>query len=394
MPQVLICRQTDNLGTGTHLYGLRVNQDLSPKHCYNSAMFRRVSLCVIAAMCSTVCRSQAPTPLSTYTLHTNRESRRQGSLIETATPPSSTLTVAPDDALIVLIPQSDRSWILKRLTNWNSANPQEQTLTLTGGSKSGGDSWVEADLAVNPSGSYLIVRITTRQGPVGPSGRDWESRIVLVDLRSFGIASSFLSTDPLIAGSQWQFNPRGLLITKGLAKRLQVKSPTLTTVTDSYGAAALSLPDMRATVSCVYDEILELRDGDTGWVTKIAGQAKNDCAAVLDAANVSSVDSLPGSNEALDRVAKLLKSSCTITAISKDERFALYSCATGHPTAWDTVKTDSRSSLVLSEPDGKTVAAIPLPFKQAVIAALSETGDQNYLLLLRDGITLETYRLP
>jgi len=363
-------------------------------------MHRRLCFFLISALFAMVCLGQTPSPIFTYTLHAQKEARPGWSLFGMWTPPSSVLTITPDNALLVLIPQADRKWVLKSLTGWNTGVPQEQTLPITGKPTLGEDTWVKADLTANPNGTYLIVRVSSGHVPVSALEDNPESVVTLVDLRTLSIVSRRDTTDPLIAGSYWQFNKDGLLITKRLAKRLQVKSAGVLTDTDTYEAAALTLPELKPVASCHYDDVLELRGGSTGWTTRSADTANVECAAVLEMANALSVEDLPISDQAqdriekLDRAAKQLKFSCPIADLSKDERFALYNCETGHPTWWDSWKMDSRASVVFSVIEEKTVATIPLPFEQPIIAALGTAGDQDYLLLLRDGIKLETYRLP
>jgi hypothetical protein len=236
-------------------------------------MSKYLCLSIISTFVAMASLSQPRSPCSSYTLHAQKEPA-PWSLIETLTSASSVLTITPDNALVVLIPQPHKKWVLKRLTSWSI------------------------------------------------------------------------------------------------------------------------LPDLKPTSSCHCNVVREFRDGSNGWENQTDKDANADCAAILEAADISSVDTLPGADHTRDRVAKLLKFGCWITDVSKDEKFALYICTTSHASAWDTVKIDFRACVVLSVADGKTVVSIPLPFRQPIAAALARADGQEYLLLLRDGIKLETYRLP
>lgn len=356
-------------------------------------MVGRLHLFVLLLFLGTIAIAQTPVPDTRYTLHAQKEPRGF-SLIPTIAPPSTVIAMTPENGLLVLIPQPNDQWVLKRLTDWDTKAPHEQTLAITGESTQENDVWIVADLTVNPDGNYLIVRINYRHGAIDSNRRNRRAGVILVDLRTFSIVSRRITTDPLLADSEFHFNKGSLLITKGLAKRLQVKSPALLTLTDTYEAAALNLPEMHPSNACHYNDVSELRDGGSGWTKPISKDVSDGCTALLAIAGVSMVQDLPGSDHIPDRVAKPLNPSCIVVDVSKGEKFALYSCVTSHFTAWDTVKTTSRSRGVLSVADRKTVVSIPLPFNQPITATLAAAGGHDYLLLLRDGIKLETFRLP
>jgi hypothetical protein len=171
--------------------------------------------------------------------------------------------------------------------------------------------------------------------------------------------------------------------------------PKLLTVTETYEAATLTVPDLAPSNACQYNVVRELPDESNGWTEQTDKGANVACASVLGAANVSSVDALPGAADPdLERITKRVNFKGWLVDISKDEKFALYSHVAGKPAAWDTVKTTAREAVVLSVADSKTIFSLPLPFKQPIAAALATASNQDYLLLLRDGIKLETYRLP
>jgi hypothetical protein len=164
-------------------------------------------------------------------------------------------------------------------------------------------------------------------------------------------------------------------------------------VTDSYQAAILNLRDLKASDICSYTKVLEFHNG-SGWQAEEEKTANLKCAGVLKAAKVATVDDLPGENSAV-KFAKELHAppSCNITHVSDDGRFALYDCSEGHQ-AWDMVITTSRSLLVLSTASGQSALSVTLKPKQPTVATLTTAESHVYLVVVRDGIRVEAYRIP
>jgi hypothetical protein len=354
-------------------------------------MAARLSFLVTFAFFAPVCFGQTPAPTSTYTLHAQKEPHRW-CLVECVADPSTVITLVPDNALLILLPQPGGKWVLKRLMDWGTQSPQETTLSFAGDGSRDKNEWIRGDLTVNPDGSYLIVRIISHYAIHNEPAS--KAIVILVDLRSFSIVLRRATTDPLLASSEVHFNSNDLLIAKGIVKvnRAVVGSHSSSIDTETYAAGVLTLPDLQPTPSCRYDALRELRFGSGGWnwTTPEYKDANADCAAVLEAAGASSVEDLPGGDHRLEPIAKLLNFDCQITDMSREEKLALYYCS---KALLDGSIPTSRAFRVISVADRKTVVSIPLPFTQPVAALLAENSIQNYLLLLRDGIRLETYRL-
>jgi hypothetical protein len=349
---------------------------------------------LILSICfSAHCFAQGPQPTFTYTLHAQKEPR-VWTLIEVPAPPSTVLTVTPLGALLVLIPQPERKWVLKQLTGWSTPTPKEQTLAIAGGAVGDEDVWITGELTVT-SDSNALIRIEASRRSSDPDTRDVEASIISIDLHTFKILYRRDTTDPLIAGAQWHLAKDGLLISISRPKRSRVKTKKVFTVNDSYEAAALSLPDLRASASCQYTEMLELVEGNNQWTKERGKVAPVDCANVLGAAGVESIDELPG-RDAFPRVvdAPTFPPNCGATNVSSDGHLVLYQYSCGHPTNWDTYETISRSVVVLSPANGATVFSMPLKINQPIASRLATTDNQHYLVLLRQGIHLEGYRLP
>jgi hypothetical protein len=305
------------------------------------------------------------------------------------------LAVTPSGALILLIPQPERKWVLKQLSGWSTPIPKEQTIVIGEAASRDGEAWYTGNLTVTRDGSYALIRIASSRHSYGPDpyARDAEAAIILVDLHAFSIIYRRTTADSLIAGAQWQLAKGGLLISKAVTRRSGSKAQNQVSIADDYQAAALSFPDLKPSASCHYTKLL--KSGGTGWITEEEKTALVNCADVLQAAGVASLDELPG-NGRLPTQARTVNAppKCGVTSVSDDGRFALCECSDSHPTPLDTVKTRSRSVLVLSTANSLTVLSIALKVQVPIITTLADGGGQQYLLLLRDGIKLEVYRLP
>lgn len=349
--------------------------------------FLIISMCFCAESLA-----QSPVPTSTYTLHAQKEPR-EWSLVEIPTPPSTVLATTAAGALLILIPQPERKWVLKELEGWSTQTPQEQSLAVSSDAPRDGDVWITGDLIVTRDGRYALVRITSRRRSSGATPFEVQATVTLVDLHGFSLVYRRTTTEPLIAGAQWSLTKDNLLISNALTKRSRINKQITSPVTDNYEAAVLNLPDLETSESCYYTKVLEFHNGN-GWQTEEEKTAELKCAKVLEAVNVASVSGLPGENIAV-KLAKGLHAppKCGITNISDDGRFALYYCSEGHQTAWDTFKTTSRSLLVVSTAGSTAVLSITLKVKQPTIATLATAEGQQYLILVRDGIKVETYRV-
>lgn len=338
------------------------------------------------------CLAQSPVPQFTHTLSAQKE-HRPWSLGEIPLPPSTVLAVTPSGALLVLIPQPERKWVLKELIGWSTLAPKERSLAVSS-SHVGLDEDVRitGDLTVSTDGKYILVRITKHRRPSKPDVFDAEASVVVVDLDTFSIKVERTTTDPLIATAQWSMTKDNRLVSNALIRVTRTTEQSTSAVIENYDAAVLGVPGLKSLETCSYTKSLEF-DGSR-WRTDEENTNNVECAAVLQAANVTTVNDLPG-DTSLVRLAKRLNapSKCSITNISEDERFALYDCSESHQ-AWDTVITTSRSLLVLSTANSTAVLSIPLKVKQPSVATFATAEKNQYLILVRDGIKLEAYRVP
>lgn len=337
--------------------------------------------------------AETPLPTAAYTLHAQEEQRS----------PYLELTLLqrlPNQALLVLVPQQKGKWLIKRITAWDTSSPREQSLSFVGESPREGVSHLE-ELKVDPSGTYALIRLKSFKDDLSkPESRS--AQLVLVDLRTFAIVSQSTTNDPLLAGSSWSFSEAGLLVANAMVKeatvpqtRKPIKPWLYETITDTYQAAALSLPDFKPTISCTYDRYLDNRsdDGRQGWRTNKVGEG---CAELAGLAHVTNVENLAGNLSRSVRYAGLAGPTCTPADESPSMDLELYECRTGHEYTDDFfITTNSRDLRVLNVPDGKLALKVPLPHNLTPYpSVLANAGGQTWLLVLRDGTRLEAYRVP
>jgi len=302
--------------------------------------------------------AQTPAPTTTYTLHAQKERRNGFSLVPTIGLPSSVLAMTTENGLLVLIPQADGKWVLKHLAGWSTQAPTERTLDIVGVPNEGLDVSIGTDLTRSPNGNYIIVRINYRHGAIGPDDRNRKTIVTVVDLHTFTILSRQVTTDPLLADSEWRFNERGELITRGLAKRLLKPS-----VADWFvNAAVLSLPNLVPTNRCQYDAISKFHPERRDWTRPVDKEISDECAALLKAAHVASLEDLLGHSPNTDDVIKFQSPECQIKDVNQEIKLALLECRTGHSYAdGEIFFTSSHLMRVLSLPTGKETLSLQLP---------------------------------
>ena len=337
-------------------------------------------------------RAQTLTPTTTYKIHAQKEQ-------STSNLPSTLFHLLPDQKLLILIPQQHSSWTLKRIVAWNTDKPKEETLSFVGNPLTESESGLE-DLIINPAGRYAVIRIRSFGGNLYDGTlRNRTALTVLVDLQGFQVVSQRTTSDPLFAASEWSFAENGLLITTALIQRStvpsQLKHPwEYKSITDVYQAAALTLPSWTPSMMCRYDRII-YPAGSTPQPTSKVIKGDDECSPLIAAANVRAVENLPGGQFPSLRYADLGR-PCQFAAESPSENFGLYECRTGNGYFDDMiVTTKTRDLAVLSLPDGKRVLTVPLPHNTKPIPALlANADDHTWLLVLRNGVDLSTYRIP
>jgi hypothetical protein len=356
---------------------------------------RRRVLCVLTISLFLIlgpANAQTLVPTTTYTLHAQKEQHSSNL-------PSTLVYLLPNQALLVLIPQPDGKWVFKRLTAWATGSPKEESLAFTTEPPHEGTSGYE-DLKVDPSGFYVVIRVKSFSGDFLTATENRSAVVVLVDLRSFTVVSQRMTSDPLLAASDWSFADNGTLVASVMTGRsMTPPHPKHTwsweTIADTYQAAALSLPDLKASMPCQYELFVGNRTGSLRR-DRYLSKVSDGCAALVELAHVPTAENLPDGPPKPVPFATLAGPTCEFGTVSPSANFALYGCRTGHDYADGMiVTTNTRNLTVLSLPDGKPVLTVPLPHNTTPYPSLlADAGNHTWLLILRDGIKLEAYRLP
>jgi len=259
---------------------------------------------LLLALASVGLQAQTSVPFATYTLHANELPKSHMGWTNSVEAPTVKTILAPDHALLVLLPQADGQWLLKRLAAWDTANPTEQTLSFAGALPDKNHNIVPG-LIVDANGKCLIARITSivdASSRRGSNANYLHAIVVVVDLANFTVVSRS-----------------------------------------------------------------ESDDDNLRWLNTI------------DNAD-SHYDNLAGKH-------------CHRASLSDGGRYASYYCYVEHNIDWDGTFNfeTSRKYKVLSLPDGKPLLSISSVSLQS--GTFATANGHDYLLVLRDNVKLEVYRL-
>ncbi len=155
------------------------------------------------------------------------------------------------------------------------------------------------------------------------------------------------------------------------------------------------MPDLKASMSCQYELFLDNRPSSLRR-DRYLSNVSDGCAALVELAHVPTAENLPDGPPGPVPYAPVAGPTCEFGSVSTSAKFALYGCRTGHDYADGMiVTTKTRNLTVLSLPDGKQVLTVSLPHNTTPYPSLlADAGNHTWLLVLRDGIKLEAYRLP
>ena len=330
---------------------------------------------------------QAPKPVLTYTLHAN--SQRHGAY--TAKPAtnahSDELDLLPDNSLLELIPQGNQKWVLKRLFDWDKPKPREESLWIETGRSEESDVRFTAELLISPAATYAFAVIQSANGNTRVIDTHPQVVVSVVDLRTFQLTKRLVTTEDLFQGS-WRFAPSGkLLLRREHVHGYWDRNTPIDPQELRWEFTVLELPSLNRIAGCQY------QDGKSG-----IQDANKRCADVLAAANIPTVawfdapDAPTGESSVRDRLGTIPE--CRFGGASPDGRYGYYDCSTSKLTMWDTIRTTSRRILVLETENRQPVIDMPLPTSPDIAFALVEIRGQNYLILLREAVKFQAYRLP
>lgn len=316
--------------------------------------------------------------------------------------PSPELDITSDQALLVLLPQQKNQWLFKRITDWNTASPKEETISFTL-SPSQKRVLITEDLKVDSQQHFAVILLhffgkVTRDGK-----RDRSAGIVIIDLHSFKIVSQQNTADPFLASSDWEFAENSTVIANARMETIETPAKpkfdccSYETLSDRYKAAALSLPSLEPSMQCEYTRFLDHRSDKTSRTWQLI-DVSDGCAQLIALAHVLAADDLPDSDyrPKPEPYAKLAGPNCLIEDKSHDLKYALYDCRTENAFMDEMIVIGrTRDLVVLQIPGGQHALNVPLPHNlNPYPALLANVDSHEWLLLLRDGINLEIYRVP
>jgi len=330
-----------------------------------------------------------------YTLHAEKQAHSEAVAV-----------IAPNQSLITISGKKEGDWTLTRLNGWSTPSPTEETIQIKGfplGRVSGWSDSAWADLVVSPDGRYAIARIqTSAPGMLSAVRKNTEAVVTVVDLNGFKVLSTNDTTDPLLAGSSWQFELNGVLVsTIGAAEKTTQQQALVL-----QRAAVLSLPRLDHEIICtykqVYGPILQSRSDPQRKAS--TADVSESCAPFLKMAGLTSIAELTSQGSEKRHMLEQLNyrrpgfsylgsDKCGGVGMSKDRRLALYACAAAHPTWYDTVKTTALSYVVVSVPGAIEVGSVAADPRKRSTAMLSNLDGQNFLLILEDVVHLAVYKI-
>jgi hypothetical protein len=322
------------------------------------------------------------------------------------------LYLTPDQALLAVIPQRDNKWLFKRITAWETGAPKEETLTFTTKPFEKRDALTylacaigcsvpsrSVNLDVDPEQHIAVLRLKSYSG-ANNNTATWKhsAEIVIVDLCRFTIVSQLDTTDPLLASSDWALAPNGMLIASARTERTTTPEKPrhgwqYDTITDHYKAVAFTPPKFTSSMECDYTRFLDHTNAKLSLTWQLT-EVSDGCAPLVALAQVPAADNLPDGPPKPKPYAKLAGPTCQMSDKGADSGYMLYDCRTAYVDEMLDITT-SRKLTVLKTPGGQPALEVRLPHNSRPYPALlANTVGQTWLLLLRDGINLEIYRVP
>ena len=127
------------------------------------------------------------------------------------------------------------------------------------GWRSQGDGYDRNDqLLMDPGGNYLVVRLSLDAFAWNVNiDESAKPRAVLniIDLHGFNLIRRVALTDPLLAGGDMGFSPKGNFMVSGVQEQSSVKAGDNKTHTGRYAVETLTLPSLEPETVCSYTMI-------------------------------------------------------------------------------------------------------------------------------------------
>jgi hypothetical protein len=397
---------------------------------HDSAMPERLTLFMLFVLFLTGCDVQWGARSFTYKLHNPQNDGQY-----------STLHLMPDGGLLMVskrFNEPKQIWNLLRITDWDTSQPREEKLDvdvgpneeLYGGNQ--GDGYDRNDqLLMDPGGNYLVVRLS-------PDAFAWNGdpdkypkpRVVLniIDLHGFKLIRRVELTDPLLAGGDMGFSPKGVFMVSGFQEPSRTKNPGSVTDTRQYAVETLTVPGLEAKTVChytmvetnypqvgstpeesarIWKEYTKKNPAEMDWREDQRRAADAACRAGLAPLGFSSLNDVHETFNLDGRLKKDLNYTgrvpnqgpwgCNFEDLSGNLQYELLDCDEGRVVVFGRY----RAFRVFHLEDGKQIMDLKVPRstlfgeRRVLFSGVLATGrGVTYVVLLRDGAELEGYRVP
>jgi len=358
----------------------------------------------------------------------------------------STLHTMPDGALLIVskrLKQPKQIWNLVRIAAWDTSQPHEDKLDVDVGPNeelfgainwtSQGDGYDRNDqLLMDPGGNYLVV-------PLSQDAFSWnvnpdkhaKPRAVLniIELHGFKLIRRVELTDPLLAGGDMGFSPKGTFMVSGFQEHSRTTNPRGVTDTRRHTVETLTIPGLNAKMVCNYTIVERTYTAQTGSTPEESARIEKEnekenseeyerrqnqkqaadaaCRSGLAPLGFSSLNdvhetlNLDGRlKHNLDYTMRVPPQSpwgCNIEDLSGNLQYEMFDCDESRVVVFGSY----RAFRVFRLEDGKQIMELKLSpshpwfgaYRQ-VFGVLTRSREVTYLVLLRDGAELEGYRLP
>jgi hypothetical protein len=391
------------------------------------SLSRSLTLFLLFVFSLTGCDGQRDARSFTYRLRNRQKNDR-----------SSTLHTMPDGGLLVLskrFEQPKEIWNLVSIAAWDTSEPREDKLDVDVGPNNEVLGWsLQADrydrndqLLMDPGGNYLVVRLS-------PDADTWDTafdqpatpRTVLniIDLHGFKLLRRVAITDPLLGAGDMGFSPTGTLVVSGLQQKSTATIDGKVTHSRRYVVETLALSDLKPAPVCSYTLVTRPYSTQEPSTPEVGKQidkenqeetdreqnqkraAEKACGPKLAPLGFSSLDDVQRSltfigrlqhdADYAERVPPQSPWGCQFEDLSGDLQYGLFDCDQGRVVVFGRY----RAFRVFLLRDGKQVMDSKLPHRTLFSAGpqfsgvLATSRGVTYVVLLRDGVELEGYRVP
>jgi hypothetical protein len=284
---------------------------------------------------------------------------------------------------------------------------------------------------MDPGGNYLVVRLS-------PDAYGWnvdpysspKPRAVLniIDLHAFKLIRRVELTDPLLAGGDMGFSPKGVFMVSGFQEPSRTKNPGSVTDTRQYAVETLTVPGLEAKTVChytmvetnypqvgstpeesarIWKEYTKKNAAEMDWREDQKRAADAACRAGLAPLGFSSLNDVHESlnldgrlKHNLDYTMRVPPQSplgCNIEDLSANLKYEMFDCDESRVVVFGRY----RAFRVFHLEDGKQIMDLKVPrstlFGERRVlfsGVLATRRGVTYVVLLRDGAELEGYRVP